>query len=30
VRDGKPLVITDCNLKALVPSVVHYDERGGT
>ncbi len=29
VRDGKPLVIRDCNDKALVPSVVHYDERGG-
>ncbi len=30
VRDGRPLVIRDCNDKALVPSVVHYDERGGT
>jgi len=29
VRDGRPLVIEDCNGKALVPSVVHYDERGG-
>jgi molecular chaperone HscA len=30
VRDGKPIVIQDCNGAALVPSVVHYDERGGT
>ncbi len=30
VRDGRPIVIQDCNGKALVPSVVHYDERGGT
>lgn len=30
VRDGKPIVIQDCNGNALVPSVVHYDERGGT
>ncbi|MEZ4313682.1 MAG: Hsp70 family protein, partial [Polyangiaceae bacterium] len=30
VRDGKPLVIQDCNGNSLVPSVVHYDERGGT
>src|SRR3954452_5054946 len=29
VRDGRPLVILDCNGKALLPSVVHYDERGG-
>ena len=29
VRDGRPLVIRDCNDKALVPSAVHYDERGG-
>ncbi|MFO0592438.1 MAG: Fe-S protein assembly chaperone HscA [Polyangiaceae bacterium] len=29
VRDGRPLVIQDCNGKSLVPSVVHYDERGG-
>src|SRR3954470_9391123 len=29
VRDGRPLVIHDCNGQALVPSVVHYDERGG-
>lgn len=29
VRDGKPLVITDCNNQGLLPSVVHYDERGG-
>lgn len=29
VRDGRPLIIRDCNDKALVPSVVHYDERGG-
>jgi len=29
VRDGKPLVIEDCNGKGLVPSAVHYDERGG-
>ncbi len=28
VRDGRPLVIADCNGKRLVPSVVHYDERG--
>ncbi|MBK8252224.1 MAG: Fe-S protein assembly chaperone HscA [Polyangiaceae bacterium] len=30
VRDGRPLVILDCNGNALVPSAVHYDERGGT
>ncbi|AKT37514.1 Fe-S protein assembly chaperone HscA [Chondromyces crocatus] len=30
VRDGKPLVIDDCNGDRLVPSVVHYDARGGT
>lgn len=30
VRDGRPIVIVDCNGSALVPSVVHYDERGGT
>jgi molecular chaperone HscA len=29
VRDGRPLVIQDCNGKGLVPSVVHYDEHGG-
>ena len=29
VRDGRPLVIQDCNGKSLVPSVVHYDTRGG-
>jgi molecular chaperone HscA len=29
VRDGRPLVIQDCNNRALVPSAVHYDERGG-
>ncbi|MDI1483085.1 Fe-S protein assembly chaperone HscA [Polyangium sp. y55x31] len=28
VRDGKPVVINDCNAVALVPSVVHYDPRG--
>ncbi|TKD02489.1 Fe-S protein assembly chaperone HscA [Polyangium fumosum] len=28
VRDGKPVVITDCNAEKLVPSVVHYDPRG--
>ncbi|EYF03268.1 Fe-S protein assembly chaperone HscA [Chondromyces apiculatus] len=30
VRDGKPFVIDDCNGERLVPSVVHYDARGGT
>jgi molecular chaperone HscA len=29
VRDGKPAVIDDCNGERLVPSVVHYDARGG-
>jgi len=29
VRDGRPMVILDCNGKGLLPSVVHYDERGG-
>ena len=29
VRDGRPLIIEDCNAQGLVPSVVHYDERGG-
>ncbi|MDI1448097.1 Fe-S protein assembly chaperone HscA [Polyangium sp. 6x1] len=28
VRDGKPVVIADCNAEKLVPSVVHYDPRG--
>src|SRR5512139_1097053 len=28
VRDGKPVVIADCNAAKLVPSVVHYDPRG--
>ncbi|WP_437810456.1 Fe-S protein assembly chaperone HscA [Sorangium sp. So ce1078] len=28
VRDGRPVVIDDCNGERLVPSVVHYDERG--
>ncbi|WP_437658120.1 Fe-S protein assembly chaperone HscA [Sorangium sp. So ce1182] len=28
VRDGRPMVIDDCNGERLVPSVVHYDERG--
>lgn len=30
VRDGRPIVIRDCNGNALLPSAVHYDERGGT
>ena len=30
VRDGRPVIIQDCNGNALLPSVVHYDERGGT
>ncbi|WP_437588152.1 Fe-S protein assembly chaperone HscA [Sorangium sp. So ce1000] len=30
VRDGRPVVIDDCNGERLVPSVVHYDERGRT
>ncbi|HSN97057.1 MAG TPA: Fe-S protein assembly chaperone HscA [Candidatus Nanopelagicales bacterium] len=29
VRDGRPHVIDDCNGERLVPSVVHYDPRGG-
>jgi molecular chaperone HscA len=29
VRDGKPYVIADCDSERLVPSAVHYDERGG-
>ena len=29
VRDGKPLVIDDCNGERMTPSVVHYDPRGG-
>jgi molecular chaperone HscA len=29
VRDGKPFVIADCDGERLVPSAVHYDERGG-
>ncbi|WP_437777633.1 Fe-S protein assembly chaperone HscA [Sorangium sp. So ce1097] len=28
VRDGRPVIIDDCNGERLVPSVVHYDERG--
>ncbi len=28
MRDGKPEVIADCNGDGLLPSVVHYDERG--
>ncbi|HKQ68913.1 MAG TPA: Fe-S protein assembly chaperone HscA [Polyangiaceae bacterium] len=28
VRDAKPEVVLDCDLEALVPSVVSYDERG--
>ena len=28
VRDGKPMVIVDCDDAALLPSAVHYDERG--
>lgn len=28
VHDGRPEVITDCDMAALVPSVVAYDERG--
>ncbi|WP_063815898.1 Fe-S protein assembly chaperone HscA [Sorangium cellulosum] len=28
VRDGRPMIIDDCNGERLVPSVVHYDERG--
>ncbi|MFO0756777.1 MAG: Fe-S protein assembly chaperone HscA [Byssovorax sp.] len=28
VRDGKPLVIADCNGERLLPSAVHYDARG--
>ena len=29
VRDGQPHVIADCDQEKLVPSAVHYDERGG-
>ena len=29
VRDGKPYVIADCDAERLLPSAVHYDERGG-
>src|SRR5262245_45485513 len=29
VRDGRPYVIADCDQERLVPSVVHYDARGG-
>jgi molecular chaperone HscA len=29
VRDGRPEVIADCNGNKLIPSVVHYDVRGG-
>lgn len=28
VRDGRPMVIADCNGEGLLPSVVHYDPRG--
>ena len=28
VRDGRPMVIADCNGEDLLPSVVHYDPRG--
>jgi molecular chaperone HscA len=28
VRDGRPQIIADCNGERIVPSVVHYDERG--
>ncbi|WP_438015914.1 Fe-S protein assembly chaperone HscA [Sorangium sp. So ce315] len=28
VRDGRAVIIDDCNGERLVPSVVHYDERG--
>ena len=28
VRDGRPMVIADCNGEALLPSAVHYGERG--
>jgi molecular chaperone HscA len=28
MRDDRPVVIEDCDQRALVPSVVHYDERG--
>jgi molecular chaperone HscA len=28
VRDGRPVVIADCNGERLVPSIVHYDARG--
>ena len=28
VRDGRPMAIHDCDCEALLPSVVHYDERG--
>src|SRR5262245_15182946 len=27
VRDGRPMVIADCNGERLVPSIVHYDAR---
>ena len=29
VRDDKPLVIADCDGERLLPSAVHYDDRGG-
>jgi molecular chaperone HscA len=29
VRDGKPVVIADCDQERLVPSAVHYDDHGG-
>ncbi len=29
MRDGRPHVIADCDQERLVPSAVHYDDRGG-
>ncbi len=29
MRDDEPVVIEDCNQEWLVPSIVHFDERGG-
>ncbi|APR85418.1 Chaperone protein HscA [Minicystis rosea] len=29
VRDGRPYVIADCDGERLLPSAVHYDDRGG-
>src|SRR5688572_19203826 len=28
VQDGRPVAIQDCDLEALLPSVVNYDDRG--